>query len=140
MPTRDYDNSGSIVFKRKVGRPDPQQIAEKCVKACKTGKVTTVEGDEMDIGFESICFHSDTPGALEMGKAIRSALLNAGITIASRFHGSGSIQISDKDNNMADVLSPLPRHFLSPPHRLRMIPLNRPAMRSRSAIPLGLSK
>lgn len=80
---RDYDNSGSIVFKRKVGRPDPQQIAEKCVKACKTGKVTTVEGDEMDIGFESICFHSDTPGALEMGKAIRSALLNAGITIAS---------------------------------------------------------
>ncbi|AGI66501.1 LamB/YcsF family protein [Octadecabacter antarcticus 307] len=80
---RDYDNSGAIVFKRQVGRPDPEAIAAKCLKACKTGKVTTVEGAEMEIGFESICFHSDTPGALEIGKAIRSALLNAGISIAS---------------------------------------------------------
>ncbi|MEQ6249872.1 5-oxoprolinase subunit PxpA [Sulfitobacter sp. HNIBRBA3233] len=80
---RDYDNSGSIVFARQVGRPDPQAIADKCVKACTTGKVTTVEGDEIDIGFESICFHSDTPGALEMGKAIRKGLTDAGITIAS---------------------------------------------------------
>ena len=80
---REYDNSGSIVFKRQVGRPDPKAIAEKCMKACKTGKVTTVEGDEIDIGFESICFHSDTPGALAMGKSIRSHLVDAGITIAS---------------------------------------------------------
>lgn len=80
---RDYDNSGSIVFKRQVGRMDPQAVARKCVKACKTGKVTTVEGDEIDIGFESICFHSDTPGALDMGRAIRKGLTDAGITIAS---------------------------------------------------------
>lgn len=80
---RDYDNSGSIVFKRQVARPDPQAVAAKCVKACKTGKVTTIEGDEMDIGFESICFHSDTPGALAVGTAIRAGLIEAGITIAS---------------------------------------------------------
>lgn len=79
---RDYDNSGSIVFKRQVTRPDPQAIARKCVKACQTGMVTTVEGDEIPIGFESICFHSDTPGALEIGKAIRAGLSAAGITIA----------------------------------------------------------
>ncbi|MFK7837208.1 MAG: 5-oxoprolinase subunit PxpA [Sulfitobacter sp.] len=79
---RDYDSSGSIVFARKVGRPDYAAIAAKCVKACKTGKVTTIDGDEIDIGFESICFHSDTPGALEMGKAIKAGLLDAGITIA----------------------------------------------------------
>lgn len=79
---RDYDNSGSIVFKRQVSRPDPAAIAAKCVKACKTGMVTTVEGDEIKVGFESICFHSDTPGALEVGKAIKAALNDAGITIA----------------------------------------------------------
>lgn len=78
---REYDNSGSIVFARSVGRPNNADIAAKCVKACKTGKVTTVEGDEIDIGFESICFHSDTPGALEMGKAIKAGLVDAGITI-----------------------------------------------------------
>lgn len=87
---RDYDNSGSIVFARQVARPDPAQIAEKCVKACKTGKVTTVEGDELDIDFESICFHSDTPGALDMGKAIRAGLTESGIRIASPVHSASA--------------------------------------------------
>ena len=79
---REYDNSGSIVFARQVARPNPEQIAAKCVRACQEGVVETVEGDEIEIEFESICFHSDTPGALENGRAIRAALTDAGITIA----------------------------------------------------------
>ncbi|MCL4155685.1 UNVERIFIED_CONTAM: hypothetical protein GTU68_037806, partial [Idotea baltica] len=66
---REYDRSGSIVFKRQVGRFDPAALADKCVRACKDGKVHTVEGDDIDIEFESICFHSDTPGALDIGQA-----------------------------------------------------------------------
>jgi UPF0271 protein len=79
---REYDASGSIVFRRQVSRPNIGQIAAKCVKACREGTVTTVEGDEIAIAFESICFHSDTPGALDIGKAIRTALIDAGVTIA----------------------------------------------------------
>lgn len=79
---RDYDASGSIVFARKVSGFDPVAVAEKCVKACTEGKVTTVDGQEIDIAFESICFHSDTPGALKIGTAIRDALTSAGIDIA----------------------------------------------------------
>jgi 5-oxoprolinase (ATP-hydrolysing) subunit A len=79
---RDYDSSGSIVFARQVARPDPGQIAAKCVRACKEGVVKTVEGHDIEIEFESICFHSDTPGALENGRAIRAALTEAGVTIA----------------------------------------------------------
>lgn len=78
---RDYDQSGSIVFTRRVGRLNPDDIAAKCVKACQTGRVTTVDGAEIQIDFESICFHSDTPGALDMGRAIRAGLTDAGITI-----------------------------------------------------------
>ncbi|AKH98745.1 putative lactam utilization protein B-like protein [Hoeflea sp. IMCC20628] len=87
---RDYDNSGSIVFARQVARPDPAKIAAKCVKACKTGMVTTVEGDELEIEFESICFHSDTPGALDMGKAIRAGLTDSGIKIASPVYSASA--------------------------------------------------
>jgi len=78
---RDYDKSGSIVFKRQVNRPDPKAIAQKCVRACQEGKVTTVDGEDIDIDFESICFHSDTPGALAVGTAIRQALIDNGISI-----------------------------------------------------------
>jgi len=80
---RDYDDTGSIVFKRQVARPDPEQIAAKCLRACQEGVVRTVDGNDISIEFESICFHSDTPGALEIGRAIRSTLTDNGITIAA---------------------------------------------------------
>jgi len=80
---RDYAPDGSIVFKRRVARPDPEEIAAKCVRACKEGRVQTVEGNDIEIEFDSICFHSDTPGALEIGRVIRERLTGAGITIAS---------------------------------------------------------
>jgi UPF0271 protein len=78
---RDYANSGSIVFSRKMRRLDPQEVAEKCVRACLEGLVRTVEGDDIPIEFESICFHSDTPGALAIGKALRAALVDSGVRI-----------------------------------------------------------
>jgi UPF0271 protein len=41
-----------------------------------------VSGVDIDIGFESICFHSDTLGALEIVRKIRETLLANGIRIA----------------------------------------------------------
>ena len=80
---RDYDNSGSIVFARKMRKLDPDEVAEKCLRACVEGKVKTVDGDDIEIPFESICFHSDTPGALAIGTAVRATLLDNGVTIAA---------------------------------------------------------
>lgn len=79
---RDYGDDGAIVFTRRVARPDPQEIAQKCLRACVEGKVTTVTGKDIEIEFESICFHSDTPGAVEIGRAIRTILTENGINIA----------------------------------------------------------
>ncbi|MDQ6435480.1 5-oxoprolinase subunit PxpA [Mesorhizobium sp. LHD-90] len=79
---RDYDRSGSIVFARRVGRLDPRVVAEKVVRACLEGRVRTVDGADIDIRFESICFHSDTPGCVEIAGAIRDALLANSVRIA----------------------------------------------------------
>ncbi len=79
---REYDRSGSIVFARRVGRPDPERIAEKVVRACRDGRVRTVEGDDIDVAFDSVCFHSDTPGALAIAQAMRAALRAEGIAVA----------------------------------------------------------
>lgn len=80
---RDYDDSGSIVFQRKVDRLDPIKVANKCLRACKEGVVKTISGNEISINFDSICFHSDTPGALEIGKAIRNILEDNEIKLSS---------------------------------------------------------
>lgn len=79
---RDYDDSGSIVFTRDVGRPNPAAIASKVVRACKEGMVTTVTGRDIHVPFESICFHSDTLGALDIVRQMREALKAEGIRIA----------------------------------------------------------
>lgn len=79
---RDYDETGSIVFTRDAGRPDPARIAAKVVRACTEGTVETVSGKDIRIEFESVCFHSDTLGALKIVSAMRDALKAAGIRIA----------------------------------------------------------
>jgi len=78
---RDYAEDGTIVFTRHMRVLDPKEVAERCVRACTTGKVMTASGVDIDIEFESICFHSDTPGALAIGTAIRDALIENGIRI-----------------------------------------------------------
>lgn len=79
---RDYDDSGSIVFTRDAGKPDPKAIAKKVVRACVEGRVKTVRGTDISVDFESICFHSDTLGALDIVGEMREALTAEGIRIA----------------------------------------------------------
>jgi UPF0271 protein len=79
---RDYGDTGWIVFTRDAGRPDPKAIARKVVRACTEGVVRTVSGADIPIAFDSICFHSDTLGALEIVRHIREALVAEGIRIA----------------------------------------------------------
>src|SRR6218665_1644105 len=76
---RDYDATGSIVFTRRTGRLDPRTVADKVVRACAEGRVRTVQGGDIAIGFDSVCIHSDTPGALEILQALRQALADNGI-------------------------------------------------------------
>lgn len=79
---RDYDDSGLIVFTRDVGRLDPAAAARKVLRACSEGKVRSVSGRDIDVVFETICFHSDTIGAAEIVRQIRALLQAEGIRIA----------------------------------------------------------
>ncbi|ANG61631.1 lactam utilization protein LamB [Marinobacterium aestuarii] len=78
---RDYDRSGSIVFTRRVAALDPEQVAAKVLRACQTGLVRTVEGDDIAVVFDSVCIHSDSPGALGLMQATRERLEQADIRV-----------------------------------------------------------
>jgi UPF0271 protein len=80
---RDYDRSGSIVFTRRVGRLDADQVAAKVLRACVEGRVATVDGDDIAIDFDSVCIHSDTPGALKLVEATRALLTRHDIRVAA---------------------------------------------------------
>jgi UPF0271 protein len=79
---REYDETGSIVFTRRAQKPDPDALADRVLRACVEGRVRTPGGTDIDIEFESICFHSDTPGCVEFAGRMRSRLIENGIRIA----------------------------------------------------------
>ena len=58
-----------------------RRVAERVLRACRQGVVRTVEGQDLAIEFDSICLHSDTPGALDLVEATRKALDTAGIVV-----------------------------------------------------------
>ncbi|TDR31848.1 5-oxoprolinase subunit PxpA [Hydromonas duriensis] len=80
---RDYDDSGSIVFTRRVGSLSSKNVADKVMQACLEGTVNTVQGNTISIEFESICIHSDTEGALALMQDTRKQLDQAGISVQS---------------------------------------------------------
>jgi len=69
------------VFTRNVRGYEPSHVAERVLRACQEGVVRTVEGQDLPISFDSICLHSDTPGALQLVEATRKALDAAGISV-----------------------------------------------------------
>jgi UPF0271 protein len=45
------------------------------------GKVTTIDGVEIDVSVQTICCHGDTPGAERNVRAVREALEKAGCAV-----------------------------------------------------------
>jgi 5-oxoprolinase (ATP-hydrolysing) subunit A len=44
--------------------------------------VLAVDGSEVGCAVESVCVHGDTPGAVELARAVREALTGAGVPVA----------------------------------------------------------
>ena len=80
---RAYNPDGSLVSRSAPGAVlhDSGEVADRIVKLIGEGKVTTVDGSEMDLNAETICVHGDNPEALALVRGIREALASAGIKV-----------------------------------------------------------
>lgn len=82
---RGYTPEGTLVSRRDPGAVlhDEAEVAARMVRLATEGVVTAVDGSDVRVEAESICVHGDTPGAVSMAAAVRRALEDAGVTIAS---------------------------------------------------------
>lgn len=70
----DYDDNGRQVI-TKVHEPvAPEVAAAKVRRAIETGLTRSLGGKDVKVVAESICVHSDTPGAVEVAKAVHAAI------------------------------------------------------------------
>jgi len=81
---RGYTPEGTLVPRSDDGAvlTDPEKVADRVLRMVADHQVEAVDGSLVDVEPDSVCLHGDTPGAVEMARAVRSRLTDAGVTLA----------------------------------------------------------
>lgn len=70
----DYGPDGFLVITREHAAVDPDEAARRVLRAMQDGKVRTLDGQDVAVRAQSVCVHSDTPGAVAVAAAVYRAL------------------------------------------------------------------
>jgi len=69
-----YRGDGSLIITREHEAVDPLDAAERSLRAIQEGKTRSVDGNDVAVGADAICIHSDTPNAVAVARAVREAI------------------------------------------------------------------
>lgn len=80
---RGYLADGGLVPRTEPGAllHDPAAVAERAVRLAVEGSVEAVDGTLVPTGAVSLCLHGDSPAAVAMAHAVRTALDAAGVDV-----------------------------------------------------------
>jgi len=80
---RAYTPEGSLVSRRVAGAvlSDPAAIAERVAVMAKERTVRAIDGSTVPVDARTICVHGDTPGAVQVLRAIRTRLALDGVAV-----------------------------------------------------------
>jgi 5-oxoprolinase (ATP-hydrolysing) subunit A len=78
---RGYTPQGTLVPRREPGAivHDPAEVASRAARMAREGLVDAVDGSVVRVAVDSVCVHGDTPGAVVLARAVRTALTEAGL-------------------------------------------------------------
>ncbi|GAA2542633.1 5-oxoprolinase subunit PxpA [Pseudonocardia hydrocarbonoxydans] len=82
---RGYTAGGALVPRSEPGAllHDAVEVADRVRRLLTEGVVRAVDGTDVPVRAESACVHGDSPGAVEMAVAVRSALEADGVRLAA---------------------------------------------------------
>lgn len=82
---RAYLADGSLAPRSQPGAVihDVQLVAGRMVRLATEGTIETIDGGQLAMEADTICIHSDTPGAVDLAVAIREGFNEAGIEVRS---------------------------------------------------------
>lgn len=82
---RGYRTDGTLVPRSQPGAllHDPDVVAERAVRLAREGVIVTASGVALAVAASSACIHGDTAEAVQMARAVRVALADAGVEVRS---------------------------------------------------------
>ena len=80
---RALNPDGTLVSRSKPGSVihDLDEVVERSLKMVTEGRATAITGEDVEVQADTLCLHGDTPGAVEMARAVRNGLRDAGVEI-----------------------------------------------------------
>ena len=80
---RAYEADGSLVSRNKPGAVihDASAVVARAVQMATDGTVAAIDGTILTLKPDTICVHSDTPGADDLAARLRAALEAAGVSV-----------------------------------------------------------
>lgn len=73
----DYADDGSLLITRQHAAYEPEQVRERLVRVFTQGVAVAQSGREIPMRADTVCIHSDTPGAPSLARAAGEALREA---------------------------------------------------------------
>jgi len=70
----EYDDDGSLIITSKHIAYDPAEATARLERVMREGVAVSVSGKEIPMRADTVCVHSDTPGAAELAQAVASKL------------------------------------------------------------------
>ena len=85
FPDRGYDDDGNLLPRAHPQSLiiDPYEVAARAVAMAEAGAVVSISGRRLNLAVDSLCVHGDGPKAVDAARAVRRALADAGIGVAS---------------------------------------------------------
>jgi UPF0271 protein len=82
---RAYTSDGHLVSRRTPGAvlTDPALVAERAWRLALGAPIEAIDGSPLVMDVQSLCVHGDTPGAVELARAVRRSLADHGVEVAS---------------------------------------------------------
>lgn len=83
---RAYQPDGNLVPRSEPGavHEDLAVAATQAVQLAEDGQVTARNGEVIAVSVDTLCIHSDTPGAAEKARAVRDVLESHGVEIRAQ--------------------------------------------------------
>lgn len=78
----DYDAVGGLIIERIAKPRDPALVAQRAVRAVREGKLTKIDGSDMNVAVSTLCLHGDRANSAEVAKVVKETLLSNGIAVA----------------------------------------------------------
>lgn len=80
---RGYRSDGSLIHRNEPGAVlhDVSEIANRAVSMVTENAVLCDDGKVLSLRADTLCIHSDTPGAVDIARAVRDALEEAGVRV-----------------------------------------------------------